>query len=166
MKHFNYLRYVLTHKWHVFYACMKLGVPFWQALIHDWTKFTPIEWFAYVDRMAAGRHSTWQSVADTPEYNRAWAHHWQSNPHHWDYWTNKHPILSNMVGPALPMPKRYWLEMAADWYGAGMAQGKPEIAKWYYTNRDKRVLHLDTRINVEALLVEHPELFGVYEDIQ
>ena len=46
--HISYLKYVLRHKWHVFVGCVKLGVPIHQAVIHDWAKFLPVEWFPYV----------------------------------------------------------------------------------------------------------------------
>lgn len=44
----QYLKYVIRHKWFVFTACRTLGVPWWQSIIHDWTKFLPCEWFPYV----------------------------------------------------------------------------------------------------------------------
>lgn len=44
---FQYLSYVLRHKWFVFKAGIFLKVPVWQLLIHDWTKFLPSEWYAY-----------------------------------------------------------------------------------------------------------------------
>lgn len=44
----NYLKYVVRHKWFVFWACRALGVPLWQSIVHDWTKFLPSEWFPYV----------------------------------------------------------------------------------------------------------------------
>ena len=46
--HLSYARYVLRHKWFVFQACRTLGVPFWQAVVHDWSKFLPSEWVPYV----------------------------------------------------------------------------------------------------------------------
>jgi hypothetical protein len=45
--HFAYLRYVLRHKRYVYVACRLLGVSFWRAVIHDWTKFRPSEWGPY-----------------------------------------------------------------------------------------------------------------------
>ena len=38
----------MRHKWYVFLACMRFKVNLWQAISHDWTKFTPSEWFPYV----------------------------------------------------------------------------------------------------------------------
>ncbi len=40
-------KYLLKHKWHVLCAGLKLNVPLWRLIIHDWSKLTPIEWFAY-----------------------------------------------------------------------------------------------------------------------
>lgn len=48
-KHLNYLKYVVRHKWYVFLACRELGVPFWQSVVHDASKFRPSEWFPYVN---------------------------------------------------------------------------------------------------------------------
>lgn len=47
-KHWQYLKYIIRHKWYVFLACRKLKVPLWQSIIHDWSKFLPNEWFAFV----------------------------------------------------------------------------------------------------------------------
>jgi hypothetical protein len=46
--HLRYLSYVLRHKWFVLLAGRKAGAPLWRLLIHDWSKFTPAEWGAYV----------------------------------------------------------------------------------------------------------------------
>ena len=46
--HLRYAGYLLRHKWYVFRACRQLGVPLWQALVHDWSKLRPSEWFPYV----------------------------------------------------------------------------------------------------------------------
>ncbi|MEW6726891.1 MAG: DUF5662 family protein [Bacillota bacterium] len=52
----------------------------------------------------------------------------------------------------LPMPDRYRKEMLADWHGAGKAQGKPDTKAWYLANKDKMLLHPETRDWVEAQL--------------
>lgn len=40
-------KYLLKHKWHVFKAGLKLNVPLWRLVVHDWSKLTPIEWISY-----------------------------------------------------------------------------------------------------------------------
>lgn len=46
--HLRYLSYVLRHKWFVLLAGLRVRAPLWRLLIHDWSKFTPAEWGAYV----------------------------------------------------------------------------------------------------------------------
>ena len=51
------------------------------------------------------------------------------------------------------MPRRYALEMVADWMGAGRAiTGRWECAEWYAKNREKIVLHENTRRLVDGIL--------------
>jgi hypothetical protein len=148
--HWQYLRYVLRHKYYVLMAGLKLGVPLWRLLIHDWTKFTPAEWGPYARHYYGpkGTSSHMHKTGDDPAFDRAWEHHWRRNPHHWEYWLDEtHDI------PAV-MPDTYIREMVADWYGAGMAQGKPDVMGWYRANKDKMILRSDTRDLVEQLLLE------------
>jgi len=67
-------------------------------------------------------------TADTAAFRLAWRHHWTRNPHHWQYWLP--PVVSE-VTPLRAMSESYTREMVADWYGAGMAQGKPDVRGWY-----------------------------------
>jgi len=52
-KHLQYLGYVVRHKWYTFKAARELGIT-WLGIIHDWTKFLPSEWFAYVENFYGG----------------------------------------------------------------------------------------------------------------
>lgn len=150
--HLQYLRYVLRHKWHVLRGCLRLGVPLWRALIHDWTKFTPAEWGPYVRRFAQGRGSQLDKASDPIEFHMAWRHHWTRNPHHWEYWLPEPVALRQEDAQPLPMPDTYVREMIADWHGAGMAQGQPDVAGWYRAHSHTMLLHPDTRRRVEVLL--------------
>ena len=47
MRHLNYLKYVLRHKWFVLLASIRIGAPLWGAIIHDLSKFRPSEWIPY-----------------------------------------------------------------------------------------------------------------------
>jgi len=93
--HLLYLRYVARHKWFVFRECCKLGIPL-AGVIHDWSKFTPSEWFPYV-RFFYGakgepikrRDSTgYYKPTDTGDaaFDFAWLLHQKRNPHHWQWW--------------------------------------------------------------------------------
>jgi hypothetical protein len=149
MPHLKYLKYVLIHKWHVFRAGWALGVPLWALIAHDWSKFLPSEWSAYVD------HFYGASVDDKTReaFDNAWNHHQKAQPHHWQYWLlitdNDNPRIRPLVIPA-----RYVREMVADWIGAGRALGKPDAMAWYEGARAHHVLHEHTRALVEEVLRE------------
>jgi hypothetical protein len=150
--HLGYLRYVLLHKWHVLYAGWFLRVPFWRLIIHDWTKFTRAEWGPYVRRFGGGNNSKWERTADDQEWKDAWLHHWTHNPHHWNYWCSPEDEAGERM--ASPMPETYVREMVADWYGAGMAQGKPNIEAWYSQHGERMNMHSDTRDLVDRIIGE------------
>lgn len=152
-KHLKYLRYVLLHKWYVFLACWRLGVPLHQAILHDWTKFLPCEWFPYATWFYHPDNeiwSDWYEAERKAAFNRAWLHHQNANPHHWQYWL----LIEDDTGvpAALEMPDRFIREMVADWYGAGMAMGKPDLWGWYTKNADGMTLTRKTRCRVVTLL--------------
>lgn len=160
MKHAKYLRYLLRHKWFVFVAACRLGIP-WLGAIHDWSKFRPSEWRPYAEffygegrNIRSRRDATgYYKPTDTGDaaFDFAWLLHQKRNKHHWQWW-----VLPEDEGglKVLPMPDRYRREMLADWRGAGAAQGTPDAAKWYAANKDKMRLHPETRTWIEAQLKE------------
>lgn len=161
-KHWQYLRYVMRHKWYVFVWCCNYGLP-WAGIVHDLSKFSPAEWGPYADKFYGGpwpeRHyGDWRNYLGekyTQEwvdmrFDAAWNHHQKRNAHHWQYW-----MLMEDSGKVrcLPMPDRYRREMLADWRGAGMAiNGKDDTQGWYLKNRAKMQLHPHTRRWVEHQL--------------
>lgn len=165
-KHFDYLAYVLRHKWFVFLACLKYGEPLliWRGLIHDWHKFLPSEWGPYVDNFY-GNYPLYKDIGNyqrtyygdkwTKEwvdrrFDVAWLLHQHRGPHHWQHW-----ILREDSGgvKCIEMPRAYVLEMVADWRGAGRAiTGKDETEAWYKDNWKNMILHPNTREQVEKLL--------------
>lgn len=96
----QYLWYVLRHKWFVFVECLKLGVPIWIAILHDWDKFLPGEWFPYVNYFyradlfpeyvfGEARNHGIQNKADmVASFAHAWMLHQHRNKHHWQYYLN------------------------------------------------------------------------------
>lgn len=165
MKHLRYLRYVIIHKWFVLLACWRRGL-IWQGIVHDWSKFLPSEWLPYAQFFygykptAAERDRARRVLGYDPDpsdaevreaFDRAWLKHQHRNPHHWQHW-----VLRNDNGTtvALEMPRRYLLEMLADWDGAGRAiTGKSGgTSLWYAKNRDKMVMHPATRALVDRML--------------
>ncbi len=166
--HWQYLKYVLRHKWYVLIECWRVGL-YWRGIKHDWAKFLPSEWFAYVNFFFRGISSlkSGGSIAKkaTPEFEMAWNHHLNFNDHHWQYWVR---IGDDGTTKPLLMPKVCQLEMVCDWKGAGKALGKPDTLAWYTINRDKIMLHPETRILVEQYLDFNPlsvEVDDTYQEV-
>lgn len=155
-KHFKYLRYIVRHKWFVFWAGISLHVPFWQLVFHDWHKFTPTEWIPYVNYFYGNgdkrKTTTQYDPTNTGDaaFDYSWLSHQNRGKHHWQHW-----ILVRDDGDTrvLPMPEKYAREMVADWSGAGRALGHGnDVVPWYRKNKDKMQLHPDTRVLVEELV--------------
>lgn len=162
MTHLKYLRYIILHKWYVLLACWRRGL-IWQGIVHDWSKFLPSEWIPYArnfysrrptlaEREQAKRvlgHDPYLSAEFIREsFNRAWLRHQHRSPHHWQYWVLREDSGATIC---LEMPRMYLLEMLADWEGAGRAiTGKTGTTPaWYARNRDKMMMHPDTRAIVD-----------------
>jgi hypothetical protein len=185
--HLKYWRYIIRHKWFVFVAGRRTGAPLWRLIIHDWSKFLPSEWRAYVRKFHGrtpsfgwlrqhyrGRPNDEQNAKDYKawvdlEFNVAWLKHQHRNPHHWQHWMlaednpSKRLEVPQTSGQPrafpLPIPEHFIREMVADWMGAGRAiTGRWECAEWYEKNRDNLVLEHQTRIRVEGLLTAHAGL--------
>lgn len=83
-RHVAYLKAVLRHKWFVFWACFRFGVPIWSAILHDWDKFLPDEWFAYAKTFYKSDGSN--QYVESADFAHAWMMHQHRNKHHWQYW--------------------------------------------------------------------------------
>lgn len=152
-RHWQYLKYVLRHKWFVFWACLEYGVPIWIAILHDWDKFLPSMWFSFAACFYKPDGS--KQYIETPEFTANWNAHQKRNRHHWQWW-----MLTWDRGETelLPMTDVYRREMLADWIGAGraIAVGNNRIwlmtdtCDWYEKNKEKMKLHPDTRLWIEA----------------
>lgn len=162
-KHWAYLKYILRHKFYVFVGCRKIGVPIYLAIIHDWTKFLPCEWFPYANhffnsdgtrRKVRDASGAYDPNSQTNNFKMAWLHH-QKLKHHWQSW-----ISIGNKGSISPMEWKeiYIREMIADWIGAGMAiSGVKDPTGWYEKNADSLILHEKTRTTLEYLLFNYFE---------
>lgn len=149
-RHLAYLRYVLRHKYYVWRGCQIVGgLSLWRAIVHDWDKFLPDEWFPYARAFYAPDGN--KQYVESPEFAAAWNKHQKRNRHHWQW----HLITWDRGDTeALPMPEIDVREMAADWIGAGWAiTGNPDPRPWYEKNREKIKLHPASRELLEELLL-------------
>lgn len=150
-KHWRYFIYVLRHKYYVFVAGRRLGVPLWQLITHDLSKFSRAEWTPYVNYFYGPRSVTrTQTAAEKLAFDKAWLHHQHHNPHHWQHYILREDSGATKV---LLMPHKYILEMVADWLGAGKAiHGSWNIDAWYLKTKDARVLESSTLAITEMVL--------------
>jgi hypothetical protein len=145
--HLRYASYVTRHKWFVFRAGLKMRVPVWRLVIHDWSKLSRAEWTPYV-RYFFGPQPRSDEVKAA--FDAAWLHHQHRNPHHWQHWL----LREDSGNPKLlEMPLPFIREMVADWMGAARAiTGRWDITEWYENNRDAIQLAPDTRATVDLLV--------------
>ena len=160
-RHIAYFKYVARHKWFVFLACLRLRVPLWRAIVHDWTRYLPVEWGACAHTFF-NEDGTRKDIRKSPSYDPnnagdvsdftlAWIHH-QKNKHHWQAWVS---IGDKGSLKPFPIPETYVREMIADWIGAGTAiSGEKDPRPWYEKNKQKMILHSETRKKTEELLLE------------
>ena len=158
--HYQYGHYLIRHKWFVFIAGCRLGIP-WLALLHDNSKFSSAEFGPYArffyetDGSKKQRQSKtgYYKPTDTGDlaFDAAWLHHVRANKHHWQSWACPDTEAPGGV-KVFEMPDRYRREMLADWIGAGLAQGAPDTLGWYTANRDKLMLGPRTRFWIEDQL--------------
>ena len=160
-KHILYARYILRHKWYVFMAACRLGIP-WLGLIHDWSKLRLDEWMPYA-RYFYGEYpdfskmGVWEKAvyfgptkySVERAFDWAWLLHQKRNRHHWQYYILREDDGGTKI---FEMPLRYRKEMLADWCGVGKALGKPDVLAWYTANKHKMQLGPDTRLWVEEMM--------------
>lgn len=156
-RHWQYLKYVLRHKYYVLREGRKIHVPLYLLLLHDWTKFLPKEWLPYARTFYKPDGS--KQYNETYAFKEAWNHHQKTNKHHWQYWMLTYDRGETVC---LVMPPKYFYEMIADWRGASIAiTGKDNTVEWYLKNRDHIKLHPNNRFWIEnwfKVEESHPEV--------
>jgi hypothetical protein len=115
---------VTRHKFYVFIYCAYAGHP-WRGFMHDWSKYSPAEFFASV-KYFNGRRSPVGLCREIEGYSFAWLHHKGRNRHHFEFWTD----VIDAFGTAAPkygqwypiaMPYEYALESICDTIAASRA---------------------------------------------
>lgn len=151
------LKYVILHKWYVFQAGRRTGVPLWRLIIHDWSKFTPTELFGYAGNIYGS--------TDKDKWAKAWLHHLHNNPHHPEHWIlswRGNPDFYNGIGhriapfvTVLPMPETYVREMIADMMGTGYGFSRSwDISEWLNQNGPDMPFHPRTIAVIKKVLEE------------
>ena len=141
----NHFKTVCIHKYYVFKYMTKAGHPF-RGFMHDWSKFSPIEFFESV-KYFDGKVSPIVRCKQDNGYSLAWQHHKGMNPHHYEYWVDN---LDN-GGVAIKIPYKYIVELICDYLAAGRTyHGKnftyADELEWWKRKleNEKPMIHYET----------------------
>lgn len=105
----------------------KFGADIIDLELHDKSKWTKREFPFYANRFHGNK-------IHNREFISALNHHYANNMHHPEYWIQG-------TGYA-PMPRKYVLEMIADWHAASFQYtGSDNIQGWLDTKLDTRKFH-------------------------
>ena len=153
MKPWQHFKTITHHRHLVMLGCFRVGL-YRQGLAHDLSKYSPTEFWNGA-RYYQGDRSPNGAEREDKGYSEAWMHHKGRNRHHYEYWTDMN--LQTRRYEAIPMPRRYLVEMVMDRRAACMTyQGKnytPGSALAYYLSSRERVLmHPETQRQLEYIL--------------
>ena len=111
----NHLRTILRHRHIVCRCCFRMGL-YRQGLLHDLSKFAPVEFLAGA-RYYQGDRSPNNREREVTGVSLSWLHHKGRNKHHFEYWVDYRIGDERVIG-GTPIPRVYIAEMIADRIGA------------------------------------------------
>ncbi len=151
----GHLATILHHKNLVRRYCFRAGM-YRQGIMHDWSKYSPVEFIAGVKYYQDGKRSPNFGEKEQRGYSSAWLHHKGRNKHHFEYWIDfSMDPKEGLQG--MPMPTRYVLEMFFDRIAASKNYNRKNYndafpLAYYNKNKDHYLLHPDARRLLEKLL--------------
>ncbi len=150
LKHFKTITH---HKLLVMGYCFQVGL-YWQGLCHDLSKYSPREFWTGA-RYYQGDRSPNGAERSEKGFSEAWMHHKGRNRHHYEYWTDMSPLTHQYE--AVPMPRRYLVEMALDRIAAcknyqGKAYTDGSALAYLNNSHERRLLHPKTKQELEYIL--------------
>lgn len=143
----KYFWNTVKHKWYIFLASFRTGLPIWRVIIHDLSKFTKAE-LPHYEREFFG------DKGDPLGFARAWLHHQNRNDHHPEYWITRadhsHGYANGATGDiCILMPDVCVAEMITDWLAASRTHtGSWDMTGWLKENLGKKRWHMDTEQSV------------------
>ena len=161
---FRHLGKILKHKYWVFYYCCKAGIP-WRGFMHDWSKFSPTEFWESV-KYYQGNRSPIDACKEDKGYSKAWLHHKGRNRHHYEYWQDNF----DNGGQPLQMPYKDAVEMLCDYLGAGRAymgkdfSYKKEYEWWCKKCEKSLAMHSQTKAFITHMLVSLDAIYSADTD--
>ena len=149
----GHFRTITKHRHAVIRNCRRAGI-LWQGLRHDLSKYSPTEFIPGV-KYYVGTRSPNELERMDKGYSAAWLHHKGRNRHHFEYWSDYHPV-ERRVGP-VKMPLRYVIEMVCDRMAAskiylGDKYTDASALEYFVHGKSHRVIHPETSDLCERLL--------------
>ena len=153
MRAWQHFKTITHHKWLVLQGCFRVGL-YWQGLTHDLSKYSPTE-FLTGARYYQGTRSPNAAEREDKGYSEAWMHHKGRNRHHYEYWTDLNRQTRNY--DAIPMPRKYFVEMIMDRRAACMTyQGKnykdDSALVYFERSLEKNLMHPQTNQELRYVL--------------
>ena len=145
----GHLSTILHHKKLVRGLCFRAGL-YKQGIMHDWSKYNPVEFFVGVKYYQGGKRSPNFGEKEDYGYSSAWLHHKGRNKHHYEYWIDySTKEIPGGMAPA-KMPEKYVVEMFMDRIAAcKVYRGKDytDRSPLEYYEREKPfiLMHQETR---------------------
>ena len=141
-----------------------------QLFQHDKSKMSMTEYGPY-DRYFYSKDELDEEAIS--KYKYAWNNHIHENPHHWQYWV----LINDDDGEeALPMPRRYILELLCDWMSFDIIYIEPDFTsiepygtfklnahklKKYWTDHENTmILHPSTRSSIKYMINKLEKTYG------
>ena len=153
MKAWQHFKTITKHKFLVMGGCFRVGL-IWQGITHDLSKYSPTEFRAGA-KYYQGDRSPNAAEREDKGYSEAWMHHKGRNRHHYEYWTDLN--RQSRTYEAIPMPRKYFVEMIMDRRAACMTyQGKnykDDSALIYFERSlEKNLMHPQTNQELRYVL--------------
>lgn len=144
---------ITKHRHKVMRYCFRLGL-IKQGLMHDLSKYSPIEFFNGA-KYYLGTKSPHHAERAKKGYSDAWMHHKGRNKHHAEYWFDFNTSLGHYA--PVEMPNKYVAEMFCDRLAASKTYAKknftPELPLNYFlSNKNDIIMHERTQEKIEMLL--------------
>ncbi|MGN0170114.1 MAG: DUF5662 family protein [Lachnospiraceae bacterium] len=154
MKIWSHFKTITHHKWLVMTHCFRLGM-FYQGLMHDLSKYSPVEFIAGCKFYTPGI-SPHNIARKELGYSAAWLHHKGRNKHHFEYWLDYDPKSGKALS-GMRMPMKYVVEMFVDRVCAcknyaGEAYNDRSALDYYNRGKDHYIIHPDAQELLEELL--------------
>lgn len=140
-KFLGHIHTINKHRWNVFKLSCMAGIP-WRGLVHDLSKYSPIEFWSSVKYYQGGKRSPIPIQKRNEGYSAAWLHHKGRNKHHWEYWYDTEADEKMPI-----MPYKYTVEMICDKLAASITYGgkewtnSSELKYWNEKERDKSYMN-------------------------